>query len=133
MPIRAGSGATWIRPPSVISTGLGEFDAKSWAATVATAEFIAQKMQDDARINASWEDRTGNARTGLFGAVDSGSHNESGQVTVISSRVVKIYLAHTMDYGVYLELSHGEKYAIIWQTIERHLPELKRLLDGIFR
>jgi len=134
MPIvRAGGGCTWIRPPSVIATGLQEFDARSWAAAVAVAEFIAQKMQDDARRNAPWSDRTGNARSGLFGAVDSGGRNEAGQITALAERVVKIYLAHTMEYGVYLELAHGEKYAIIWPTIERHLPELKRLLDGIFK
>jgi len=81
-------------------------------------------MQNDARNNAPWTDRTGNARSGLFGTAEAD----------FARHVVTIYLSHgaLINYGVYLELAHGGRYAIIMRTVESHLPELQSMLDEIF-
>lgn len=115
----------WIDPPRGMAKALEQYGEKVLVAVQAVAEFIALKMQNAARTNAIWEDRTGNARTGIFGV----STREAAE------EVVAIYLSHghTVYYGIFLELAHGGKYAVIMPTIEKHLPELKRLLDNLFQ
>ncbi len=117
------SQVVWIRPPSQMIGGLDRYSQKVETAIIAVAEFLGEKLQGYARTEAKWQDHTGNARSGLFYQV----------VREAAEKVVIIYLAHTVAYGVFLELAHGERYAIIWPTIEKYLPELKRLLDNIFR
>lgn len=117
------SRVVWIQPPSKMAQALDRYGDRVQIAIVAVAEFIGQQMANEAKRNARWIDRTGNARSGLFYQV----------VNEAAEKVVIVYLAHTVFYGVFLELAHAERYAIIWPTIEKHLPELKRLLDQIFR
>lgn len=119
----AKSRVVWIRSPSRMSANLDRYGDRVETAIVAVAEFIGQRMQGYARQNARWQDRTGNARSGLFYQV----------VREAAEKVVILYLAHTVYYGLFLELAHGERYAIIMPTIERHLAEIKRMLDEIFR
>jgi hypothetical protein len=120
-----GSGVVWVNPPARIALALGQYGDKALTAIQAVAEFIAQKMQTDARAGAKWQDRTGNARSGLFAVVQREAAKD----------IVTIYLSHghTVYYGKFLEFSRGGRYAIIQPTIEKHLPELKRLLDDLFR
>jgi hypothetical protein len=119
------AGVIWIEPPEKMVRALEQYGKRVLVAVHAVAEFIATKMQNEARRNAPWQDRTGNARSGLFGAVE----REAAEA------IVEIYLSHghTIYYGQFLELAHGQRYAIIMPTIEQNLPELKRLLDELFR
>ncbi len=64
-------------------------------------------MQNYARLNRPWQDQTGNARAGLNG----GTYWETMDI-------LKIYIAHSMEYGVYLELCNEGKYAILSPTIK---------------
>ncbi|MCL4295682.1 MAG: hypothetical protein KJ077_08140 [Anaerolineae bacterium] len=118
-----------------MARALDQYGVRVFDAILAVADFIATKMQNHARQNARWQDRTGNARSGLFGAAVKKERGAGGQFLATAERTVEIYLSHgsTVFYGKFLELAHGGKYAIIWPTIEKYLPELKRLLDGIFR
>lgn len=68
----------------------------------------AANMQSDARQNAPWQDRTGNARQGLNGGIYYENEN------------LFIYIAHSMEYGVFLELCNDGKYAILEKTRDRH-------------
>jgi hypothetical protein len=115
----------WVRPPEELARGIERYGQRVLAAVYAVAEFIATKMQNESRRNARWQDRTGNARSGLFSQV---TREAAGAVVII-------YLSHghTVDYGKFLELAHGQKYAIVMPTIEANLPELKRMLDDLFR
>lgn len=114
----------WVVPPTYLADNLEKYGQKIHTAVRAVAEYWSQEVQNDMRTNAPWSDRTGNARSGLFAIVDE-----------LSSDVVEIYLSqgHTIDYGIFLELSHAGRYAIILPTIERTLPHLKQMLDEIFR
>ncbi len=129
------SRVVWIDPPANMARALDQYGVRVFDAILAVADFIATKMQNHARQNARWQDRTGNARSGLFGAAVKKERGAGGQFLATAERTVEIYLSHgsTVFYGKFLELAHGGKYAIIWPTIEKYLPELKRLLDGIFR
>ena len=112
----------WTTPPDVLVVGLKGYEARVYTAIRAVANYIAQKMQGEAFTSARWTDRTGNARSGLFGVAEAASKT-----------LVNIYLAHTMSYGVFLELAHGQRYAIIMPTIQKNLPVIKNMLDEIFR
>jgi hypothetical protein len=77
------------------------------------AENYAARIEADAKKNAPWDDRTTNARQGLFSQVEQDSESTT------------IYLSHLMDYGVYLELKFQGRYAIILPTLESYYPQIQ--------
>lgn len=82
------------------------------------------KMESYAKTNRKWTDRTGNARQGLVGS------------TELTSEYLMADISHQMDYGVFLELSHQKKYAILEESLEQYYPEFEdaigTLIDTIF-
>lgn len=119
------TGIRWVTPPSLLADSIERYGDKVMTAVAAVAGRIASVMEADARANAPWTDRTGNARSGLSGTAERD----------VARRLVVIYLSHgpAIDYGKWLELAHGGNYAIILRTIEAHLPSLKAELDAILR
>ena len=85
------------------------------------ATYFEQALEGYAKQNAPWTDRTSNARQGL--------HSFS---QALGRETVALYLAHGMDYGIYLETRFQGRYAIIWPTIEAHLDEIGRMLRRVF-
>ena len=71
----------------------------------------AAQMESYAKENAPWTDQTGHARQGLFGE----ALEEDGKL--------KLRIAHTMDYGAYLELSRKGKRPILEPTAQKFAPE----------
>jgi hypothetical protein len=142
----SGSGFVWVQPPSNISKGVVGYGKKIEAALYAIASKWGQDVQDEARIDARWTDRTGNARSGIFYAVDGlGLGTLIGEVSAEaktlmkdtsveqgSDKVLIVVVSHTVFYGKFLELIQGGKYAIIMSTIERNLPRLENLVKNIF-
>lgn len=90
---------------SGLEAGLNAFMGKSEAALRMYAETAALKLQNYMRDNARWTDRTGQARQRL-----------TGTVTKVTSGY-KITLAQGVDYGIWLELAHEKRFAIIQPTI----------------
>src|SRR5689334_10677742 len=141
------SGFQWVVSPNVIAQGLEDYGVKAMVALQAVATYWGQGNQDDARINAIWEDRTGNARGGLFFAVDGfGFEPIIGEVTPEAKSFMSdvaiesgdkntliITLGHTVFYGKFLENSNGGKYAIIMSTMEKNLGNLERLVQDVFK
>ena len=142
-----GSGFEWVVSPKVIAKGLKDYGERALVAIQAVANYWGQSIQDEARQNASWEDRTGNARGGLFFAVDGfGLEPLTGEVTPEaksemsdvgvesgSKDTLIITLAHTVFYGKFLELKNSGRYAIIMSTLERNLGKLERQVQDVFR
>lgn len=143
----------WKTPPNHLIKNIRALEPRILAAIHALAVQAGAKMQNEGRSGAKWQDRTGNARGGLFFAVDgfglkyvegtvrvrdasSGRYRSLGQVVQNFGdgggpfRLVLVF-AHSMGYGVYLELDHGERYAIVIPTIESNIPELIRGLNGL--
>ncbi len=114
----------WVRPPEQLARAIEQYGERAIVAVTAVAGRIATIMQNDARAGAPWTDRTGNARTGLFGTAERD----------MAERMVVIYLSHgvDIDYGKWLELANAGRYAVIMPTLEAHLPELRAELDAIF-
>lgn len=120
------SGAiTWVTGISVIAQGAEQYGDRLRVATLALGAYFASRIQTAMRQNAIWEDRTGNARSGLFSQAEQAAQD-----------VVTIWLSHghTVDYGKWLELANAGKYAIIMPTLQSFLPEieqaLQRLVEG---
>ena len=113
----------WVTPPSSLQKGIEQWGDKVITAVFSVAQFIATKAQNEMRLGAPWTDRTGNARAALFSVAEQAA-----------SDAVIIYLSHgsAIEYAKYLELGFGGKYAIIVPTLQRILPELERMLQGIF-
>jgi len=138
---------TWQTPPSTLSQNLTEYGRAALKAVQAVAVYWGQSVQDGSRKNAPWTDRTGNARSGLFFAVDgyglgtvqgpvgSGAKELMSDVAVESGSddTLIIVLSGTVFYSRFLETSNGGRYAIIMSTIEANLPQLERMLQELFR
>ena len=141
------TGFEWVVSPKGIAKGLDDYGRKALVAIQAVANYWGQLVQNEARENAVWEDRTGNARGGLFFAVDGfGLESITGEVTPeakseMSDVAVEsgdkdtliITLGHTVFYGKFLETSNGGRYAIIMSTMEQNFPKLERMIQDIFR
>lgn len=61
-----------------------------------------------ARQNAPWTDQTGNARSGLFADVN----------VIDQGKAFELIVAHSVPYGIWLEVRFSGKYAIIQPTID---------------
>ena len=125
MPPKANAGIRWVRPPDELAAAIDQYGERVITAVQAVAQYIATVMQNSAKHNAPWTDRTGNARSGIFGTAERDA----------ARKVVIIYLSHgpAIDYGVFLELNNGGRLAAIMPNLEAHLPELHNMLNDIFR
>lgn len=79
----------------------------------------ADLFQNYAKQNRPWTDRTGRARQGLTGYVET---ERDG---------VKIVIAHGVDYGVSLENEHEQRYAICWPTVQAMSQRVLASLNGL--
>lgn len=84
-------------------------------------EYWRGEWEAEAKANATWEDRTGNARQALYAEIEE-----------LADDAIRLYLSHGVNYGLWLEVRWSGKYAIIWPTIEASLPEIRMMLQGIF-
>ncbi len=142
------SGFQWVvAPRDQIIPAINKYGQDVLIAVQAVANYWGQLNQDEARINAPWEDRTSNARGGIFFAVDGfgltplmgevtpEAKSEMSDVAVESGdgNTLIIALGHTVFYGKFLETSNGGTYAVIMSTLENNLPQLERMLQDALR
>lgn len=82
-------------------------------------EYQAPNVEAHARNTAPWTDQTGNARQGLRAqAFDEGDN-------------MGIILYHSVSYGIWLELAHDQRFAVIEPTIEVMGPQVMQSLQNI--
>ncbi len=118
-------GIRWETPPSELARAVERYGDRVLTAVAAVAQRVATEMQNEAKANATWTDRTGNARTGLFGTSEAD----------FARKVVTIYLSQgtAIDYGVWLELANSGRYAVVMRTMEAHYQDLMDMLKEIFQ
>ena len=97
---------------------LNDMQAKSRAALQIIADSAVKAMEKYAKTNARWTDRTGNARQRLKGST---RWEEKALIAAIS---------HNVDYGMWLELCHEKKYAILEEALD---SQAQSLLDAYQR
>lgn len=99
-----------------------KFTPTDYSAITMLLETAAKKMESWAKMNRKWTDRTNRARLGL-----------TGYAYWENKKVVSAVLAHTVSYGVYLELAHQRKYAILEQTLEEHRSEIEEAVEEVLK
>lgn len=99
------------------------------------ARYWDGRVEAHAKQKAPWTDRTTNARNGL-----------AANAVKLGKTVYAIILAHSVTYGIYLELGHHHEvalkgggvstwdvpaYPIIMPTIKIYAPKVMRMLNKI--
>lgn len=105
-------------------TGLTGLESKTDTAIRMYAETSAKKMENYAKENRRWTDRTGHARQRLNGYVGKMANG------------YRVYIAHGVNYGLWLELAHEKRFAILPQTIEyvgknQVMPGFEKLMERL--
>lgn len=111
----------WDFDMSAVVTGLDGVESRLQASIKLICDTVAKKMESWAKDNAIWVNRTTNARQGL-----------SGEAIWKDSDTIWICVAHSVDYGVWLELANERRYAILEASIEANKDELIRALKKLF-
>ena len=90
------------------------FNGPHWD-DIAYQQFLVAEgqIEDAARDNAIWEDRTGDARDGLH-----------AQTLKTRDGVVSMSLSHGVEYGIWLELIQNGRFAVIMKTLNEEAPRL---------
>lgn len=91
---------------------LDSLPEKKRRALIAYGNTAAVKLQGEAQMSRPWRNRTAQAVQRIKGYCKT---TDTG---------IRIYLAHGVDYGVYLEYANGKKHAVIYPTLRREGPEI---------
>lgn len=105
---------------SSLKKGLDSMGLKMGALILMYAATKASELQYKMKINRPWTDRTNMAKALL-----------SAKVSQPNQGLIRITLAHGVDYGIWLELAHGKNYAIIAPTIRDEGPRVVGDLDNL--
>lgn len=91
------------------------FDGPEWD-EVALQAFndATSQVEQAAKSNAPWADRTGRARAGLTARAQS-DHGD-----------IVLTLFHTVEYGLWLEVIQNGNFATILPTLEQYAPQIIR-------
>lgn len=117
----AVEGAKIIFRDSGLGKNLKNGPSKVMRAAYVTAQRDAPLVENYMKVNAPWQDQTGNARNGLFARA------------YIEGEEVGIVLGGSVPYQIWLEVRFSGRYAIIQPTIDamgpRVMRDFSRLLD----
>jgi len=103
----------WNRDPRDLGRAVSEYGERLvYHALVQYLERHAAEIKAQMQREASWTDRTGKARAGLNAQVEA------------NGAQVALYLSHGVEYGKWLELARGGRYAIVGPTIARVGPRI---------
>jgi hypothetical protein len=86
------------------------------------AKYHAQRAEDYMKQNAPWTDQTGNARNGLAAEA---FHKPMKEHVIV--------LAHQVPYGIWLEVRHEGRFAIVIPTLKKTAREVMEDLRKLFR
>ena len=81
---------------------------------------LATQIEDYGKQNAAWTDRTGNARQTLKGFAYSPR-----------SRLIVLIFKQQMTYGLWLEIAHQGRYAIVMRSLEMHYGDAMRSVQAV--
>lgn len=109
----------WDVPPGVLAKAVGDYGQRLLAAVFELAQVFAARIESYAKANAPWTDRTTVARTGL-----------TGRAFKTATGVV-IILFHAASYGIWLEIAHSGRWAIILRSLEAHYGPLMAAIRSL--
>lgn len=107
---------------SSLNKNLDKMSAKLGAMVLMYSATKASDLQAKMKMNRPWTDRTGMAKALL-----------NAKVSRPSETIIRITLAHGVDYGIWLELANEKNYAIIAPTIRNEGPRIVSDLDNLMK
>lgn len=105
---------------SSLSKNLDKMATKLGAVVLMYSATKASEIESKMKQNRPWTDRTNMAKTTL-----------NAKVSQPNTNLIRITLAHGVDYGIWLELAHGKNYAIIAPTIQEEGPRIVSDLNDL--
>lgn len=121
-------------------SGLPQMDARLLAyagkvqeAIVRIAEYFAPILENHAKENAPWTDRTANARQSLRAYIGTDAPAGYPSSQQLAKEVVELFLSHGVYYGIFLETRFAGQFAIIYPTLQEHAPAVQKMLREVFR
>lgn len=99
---------------------LAKMDSKILRALLLYADTKALQLRSYMQSHRPWTDRTGEAKRRL-----------NAEASIKDENTVRITLSHGVDYGVWLELANGQRFAIIQPTINLKSQEVKEGLSNL--
>lgn len=96
------------------------------------AKYWSAVLEKYAKEQATWTDRTANARQSLRGYVSTEAPSGYPNPRDLARHTVAIYLSHGVHYGIFLETRFQGQYAIIAPTLQAHYGKIAVMLRGIF-
>lgn len=114
-----GDGVTWDSRD--LARKLFEVPEKADRALTAIVHLYSPRVEAHAKTNAPWTDRTSNARNGLF-----------ARPVTDKGRRYAVVLAHTVNYGIWLEIRNAGRYAVINPTVNTMGPQVMRTASHLF-
>jgi hypothetical protein len=106
----------WYIPPASLARRTEDYRQRLLEAAYQLARVFAVRIEAYAKAQARWTDRTGHARQGL-----------TARAFRTAAGVV-IALWHQATYGIWLEVAHAGRYAIILEALEQHYGPLMAAL-----
>ncbi len=106
---------------NVVLGNLRKWEQQKKAGCTGVARTVAAQMQNYARERAPWIDDTGNARQGLHGG------------SFWDNYFLFCYIAHAVEYGVYLELANSGNYAILEETRDKFAQDFYKSIEIIMK
>lgn len=120
--------------PGPLGQALSSFNNEVRAFIAATMEYHADRGAAWMKENAPWTDQTGNARQGLSAqafAEHGGVDVTSTGATVRAGGTYGIVFFHQVPYGIWLEVKHEGRDAVILPAIEHESPEVMVTLSTL--
>lgn len=105
---------------STLKKNLDNMSVKLGAVVLMYAATKASEIEGKMKLNRPWIDRTGMAKALL-----------TAKVSQPSERIVRITLAHGVEYGIWLELANEKNYAIIAPTVNEEGPRIVSDLNDL--
>lgn len=106
---------------SKVVDGLNNFETSAKSKVRVYANTVAKDLEGHIRENRPWTDRTGQARQRMTGYVQE------------TTKGFRIIIAHGVDYGIWLELAHEKRFAILEPTIRLKGPDIIKGMKELFK
>lgn len=111
----------WDKGAREVNAALDKYADSVEEAVRVVADIFAVVIEGYAKQNAKWEDRTGQARANLRAYAEE-----------MAESVVGLMLESGAPQAKFLETMQAGKFAIVWPTLQKHLPEIEAALVAIF-
>lgn len=116
--------------------GISGFALSACAAVGRAGAECAGEMEQYAKQNRPWTDRTGNARRtmeGVFGWGKVGADGLFEPVGPTGCHTLVVGVEGNMPYSVNLELSFDGRYSILAPTVHHFAPEIMSAFAGALK